>query len=198
MQLKTPEERIMDLIDNPSMKKRARKEAVSTMFGLGDVLSLLRAQWSRLSSLWALRHINRALAAVCALATVLFAFQLRASDISYDRRIKELLRSGDDIRSSLAAMPSMDVTRAELLSSRAVFGGGSGAAAEQPQAERLKKILLVGVLTENGTRCAVLEDGETKTTAIVAPGDRYGEYRVDAVADDAVTFSGSQGTWVLK
>jgi len=198
MQLKTPEERIMELIDNPSMKKRARKEAASTMFGLTAVFASLKFKWNRLLSLWALRNINKALVVVCFGATVFFFGSLRQADHSYDRRLSTLLTAGEDIRSAMVGLPARSVVKSDLIAAGKVLGGGAGTSSESSDVGRLKKIILVGVLTERGTRRAVLEDQEEKTTVIVSAGDRYGEYRVEAVSDDAVTFSGASGTWILK
>jgi hypothetical protein len=198
MQTKTPEDRLLELIDNPAMKKRARREAVSNLFDFKAFFSAIASLKASVFSLWSLRLMNRVVAAAILFAAAIVCAGGQSTARSFTQRFDkafDLTRKADDAAADRFEAFAPSAEREHLRS----FSAGTTVTAERtPQQERLMRILLVGVISGDEGRQAVLEDTQAGTTVTVRPGDRYGEYTVAAVGDAYVTVNDGAKTWEIK
>ena len=199
MQPKTPEDRLLELIDNPSMKKRARREAVSIAFDMRAFIARIAAFKASVFSLWSLRWANKIIAAFCAGLVVLLMTMGQFSAKQFARRFYRAF----DLRGAVSDI-SVDRYAAFSIPSdarglRSFSTEGSVAAKETgPQQERLSRIVLVGIIEDRGTRQAVLEDSATAQTVLVKPGDTHEGFTVTSVGSDAVTVTDGARTWEIR
>lgn len=205
MAQKTTDERLMELIDNPSMLKRVNKESAKT--SLADMFSFARLQnlIKKYIADFDVISANRAAFAVACFITVIFILFWHYTGISYARRLAGLESSGASHYSSLEGRQKLHIINSQDAQMRDIFAVGQSGPADgiksAPSGGAMEESFgfkLVGIVWTTRAYEAILEDKTTGETIVLGAGDKYKDIKMESVSEDRAVIFYKGGLWELK
>lgn len=190
----TPEERLLKIIENPNTEKRPVPLAVKIRsLNPGSVkewFSGLRADKNLLKQI-NLRAVNKIVAVIGALVTLIWIFDFGSGGIALAKRFKSI-SSGEYLASSEESKrPNIDVTIDEVaaqVKKRNIFTflpTKEEAASAVSIGPTLSNFKLVGILWSDNPQ-AMIENSKEQKTYFVSNGDKIGELYVKKILRDKV------------
>lgn len=198
MMQRTPEERLLDLIDNPALRRRVRQGEGRPLFDIKALFVWFSAVRAKIVSLWGLRTLNKAVFALGAVSTALLVAYAAMTASLQTRRFESLTAI------SAAKIPDADIPAMSDAAVRDAFSGrlSSGGSFVREDADtvpaRLKQLRLVGVVETAQGRQAVVEDAQQGRSVMLSSGDEYASFTVASVFADAVVMTDGSSSWRIE
>ncbi len=202
----TPEEKLLKIIENPTVQK-ARTPLASKVRSLNtesvkEWFSGLRADKNLLKRI-NLQAINKIIAVICVLVTLIWVFDFARSGIALSKRYKKI-SSGDYLDSPAEGkMPNINVTMDEAMTQlrgRNIFTflpTKEEATAAVSVGPTLGNFKLVGILWSDNPQ-AMIENSKEQKTYFVSNGDKIGDLDVKKIMKDKVMLGKDDQEWELR
>ncbi|MCX5665629.1 MAG: hypothetical protein NT036_01070 [Candidatus Omnitrophica bacterium] len=202
----TPEERLLKIIENPNTEKRKESLAAKVRsFDPGSVkewFSGIRMDKDILKKI-NLKAINKIIAVICALVTLIWIFDFGSGGISLAKRFKRISSGESLVLPDEGKRPKIDVAIDEAMTQarkRNVFTfvpTKEEAASAVSVGPTLSNFKLVGILWSDNPQ-AMIENSQEQRTYFVSKGDKIGDLDVRSVLRDKVMLGKDDQEWELR
>ena len=202
----TPEERLLKIIENPDTQKRpvplAAKIRSLSPGSIKEWFSGIRMDKDILKKI-NLRAVNKIIAVICALVTLVWIFDFGRGGIALAKRFKKISSGEALVSPDEGKQPKIDVTIDEAtiqVRKRNIFTfvptkeEATSAVSVGPTLSNFK---LVGILWSDNPQ-AMIENSKEQRTYFVSKGDKIGELDVRSVLRDKVMLGKDDQEWELR
>ncbi len=202
----TPEERLLKIIENPNTPKRQESLAAKVRsFDPGSIkewFSGIRMDKDLLKKI-NLKAINKIIAVICALITLIWIFDFGRGGIALAKRFKKISSGESLVSSDEGKWPKIDVTITDATiqaRKRNIFTflpTKEEAASAVSVGPTLGNFKLVGILWSDNPQ-AMIENSQEQRTYFVSNGDKIGELTVKKILRDKVMLGKDDQEWELR
>ena len=202
----TPEERLLKIIENPNTEKRpvplAVKVRLLSIESVKGWFSGLHADKNLLKQM-NLRAVNKIMAVICALITLIWIFDFGSGGMAFSKRFKSISSGEYSASSAEGKRPKIDVTINEAMAQvnrRNIFTflpTKEEAASAVNVGPTLSNFKLVGILWSDNPQ-AMIENSKEQKTYFVSKGDKIGDLDVKNILKDKVMLGKDDQEWELR
>lgn len=202
----TPEERLLKIIENPNTQKRpvplAAKVSSLGSGAIKDWLSGIRADKNLLKRI-NLSLINKTVAVICVIVTLIWIFDFARSGIAMAKRFKKVSSGEYPAASEESKRPKIDVTLDEAATQAKRRNVFTFLPTKEEEASAvnigptLSNFKLVGILWSDNPQ-AMIENSKEQRTYFVSKGDKIGDLDVKNILKDKVMLGKDDQEWELR